>query len=192
MDPFYAECRAYGRIEEKNCNGIVAVRCHGFTSIPAEREDELAEAFSIDNWERPLREYRRPSTERQPFRAIVKDLVSHETYFSKKMLRRMKADLFKLRDMLVFVRDVRKVNYLGGKLIDFSVSWTMPHLMTQFEINSLKTLLLDLNSELYEFDEMVREEGIDTRVRAAPWTKEDIQRHQPCRSSKRLTGRLAQ
>ena len=41
MDPFYNECRAYGRLEEANLNGKVAVRCQGYMTFPAEYEEEL-------------------------------------------------------------------------------------------------------------------------------------------------------
>ena len=41
MDPFYSECRAYGRLEEANLNGKVAVRCQGYMTFPAEDEEEL-------------------------------------------------------------------------------------------------------------------------------------------------------
>jgi hypothetical protein len=75
MDPFYAECRAYGRIEEMNCNGKVAVRCYGFISIPATREEELSIKFNINNWGRSAEEYSKNSTQRQPFHTIAKELV---------------------------------------------------------------------------------------------------------------------
>ena len=35
FDPFYSECRAYGRIQENGKNGSVAVCAHGFMSISA-------------------------------------------------------------------------------------------------------------------------------------------------------------
>ena len=181
MDPFYAECRAYGRIEENNCNGKVAVGCHGFTSVPADREEELSEAFGVADWHRPSDEYERPDSQRYPFRAIVKELVRDETVFTKKMIRGMRADLLRLRDMLVFVRDVRKENYRGGKLVDFSVSWTAPHLMLSPEIQSQEFQEMDLISELFEFDAMVKDEGISTRVKAVPST-ENTRRAQPPRS----------
>ena len=41
MDPFYIECQAYGRLEEANLDGKVAVRCHGYMTFPAEDEEEL-------------------------------------------------------------------------------------------------------------------------------------------------------
>ena len=168
MDPFYAECRAYGRMEERECNGVVAVRCHGFTSVPADREREISEAFDIMDWNRPSDEYDRSISERQPLRAIVKDLRREEICFTKTMVRRMKADLFKLRKILVFVRDIRSDNYLGGKLLDFSVAWTEPHLMLSTDVQSQAAIDIEVTSELHEFDEMVREEGINSKVRAVP------------------------
>lgn len=114
MDPFYAECRAYGRIKEEERGGEVALRCHGFTSIPADREDEMSVAFSVYDWQRPPGDYERPPAQRQPFRAIVKDLALTQVCFTKAMVRKMRADLFTLRDMHVFVRDIRRNNYLGG------------------------------------------------------------------------------
>lgn len=168
MDPFYAECRAYGRIEEKRLNGKVAVRCHGFTSVPAELEDYISEAFGVQDWNRPPEEYKLLDTQRQPFRAVVKDIVRVEVAFTKAMVRMMKADLFALRKILIFVRDLREDNYLGGKLIDFSVSWTSPHLMLTTELRSPEVIDRNLLSELYDFDAMIRNKGIKTRIRAAP------------------------
>jgi hypothetical protein len=87
MDPFYAECRAYERIEEMNCNGKVAVRCD-ITSIPATREEELSIKFNINDWGRSAEEYSKNSTHRQPFRAIVKELVRKDSRFTEKVSTR--------------------------------------------------------------------------------------------------------
>ena len=184
MDPFYAECRAYGRIQEVNCNGEVAVRCHGYTSVSADREGEISESFGIVDWHRPDEEYQRRVTQRQPLRAIVKDLMREEVCFTNRMVRRMKADLYKLREMLVFVRDIRSDNYLGGKLLDFSVSWTAPHLMLSRDVQSRKSINREIASELHDFDDMIKEEGVITRVRAAPYV--DEQHGDQLRRSKRL------
>jgi Kinetochore Sim4 complex subunit FTA2 len=75
MDPFYAECRAYGCISANNRNRKVAVFCYGHTTISAERETELVEKFNILDWQRPLKEYDHPVAQRQPFRTIVKALM---------------------------------------------------------------------------------------------------------------------
>lgn len=168
MDPFYAECRAYGRIEEKKLNGKVAVRCYGFTDVPADREEEISQTFNIniDDWQRPAEEYKRPSFQRQPFRAIVKDLVRTEVCFTKAMVRKMRTDLRKLREIHIVVRDIRSDNYLDGKLVDFSVSWTVPHLMLSRDIRSERAIDISLVSDTYDFDDMIKDEGISTNIRA--------------------------
>lgn len=53
LDPFYAECRAYGRIEESQHNGIVAVHRYGFTAVSAAQEGYLNETFNVSDWDRP-------------------------------------------------------------------------------------------------------------------------------------------
>src|SRR6266536_4288842 len=82
MDPFYAECRAYARIGEEKRNKKrkrdIAVPCYGFLSIPAEWEEKLYRRFGVEAWERPDEEYSSES-QRQPFRALVKELVRDDT-----------------------------------------------------------------------------------------------------------------
>ena len=78
-DPFYNECRAYGRLQDKNLNGKVAVRCHGYITLPASVEEQLKRKFLVSDWDRPGDEYSKPVSQRQPFRAIVKDLIQKET-----------------------------------------------------------------------------------------------------------------
>ena len=168
VDPFYAECRAYGCIEAKGRNGKVAVRCHGFTSIPVSREEELAEKFGIVGWERPGEEEEQADSTGAPLRAIVKELVSDEVPFTGKMIRRMKADLSALRRMCIYTRDIRADNYKGGKLVDFSTSWTKPHIMLSERYWSRKTIDRDKDWELTEFDDMIEESGIPTWIRATP------------------------
>lgn len=70
-DPFYAECRAYGRIASNPQERPIAVACHGFLSIPATQESFFAHKFGITQWDRPQDKL----SVREPFRAIVKDLV---------------------------------------------------------------------------------------------------------------------
>ena len=79
MDPFFNGCRAYGRLDEANQNGKIAVCSHGHMSIPAEMEQELARRFDIQTWDRPSEDYAKPVSKRQPFRAVVKDLIREPT-----------------------------------------------------------------------------------------------------------------
>src|ERR1035438_1962368 len=114
MDPFCAECRAYGRIEEQKCNGKVAVRCYGFTSIPATREKELSIKFNINTWDRPAEEYSMNITQRQPFRAIVKELVRKDSRFTDKVMNSIFFHLKRLRRIGVYPMDIRAPNYKDG------------------------------------------------------------------------------
>lgn len=172
-DPFYAECRAYGRIEDKKQNGKIAVCCYGFMAVSAEREEELAAApFDIDSdeWNRPEEEYDWPITARQPFRAIVKELAR-----SKKRLTRvaqMREDLLALHDMRIYVQDIREDNYINGKLVDFSHSWTDPHMMLDPKIRSQERINDDIEGDLLTFDRMLEEAGIRSRLKALPGSNE--------------------
>lgn len=75
-DPFYNECRAYGRLREAGLDGKVAVRCHGYTTLPPAMESELEERFDVTEWERD--DYDKPVEQRAAFRAIVKDLIEDD------------------------------------------------------------------------------------------------------------------
>ncbi len=63
-----------------------------------------------------------------PVRAIVKDLVGPEVFFFEpEHIGQMAEDLETFHRLGVLVRDIRVGNYLDGKLVDLSRSWTMPH-----------------------------------------------------------------
>lgn len=167
-DPFYAECRAYGRIGDRKRNGKVAVRCHGFTAVSALQEVVLSKTFGVSDWDRPSEQYSLPVAERQSFRAIVKDLVEDQTPFTQTMIARMLRDLKSLRRMALFVRDVKESNYKGGKLVDFSISWTAPHIMLDDRLFYDEDIEEEINWELTQFDTMIEDSKIPTWVRATP------------------------
>jgi len=166
LDPFYAECWAYGRIAETNIKRPVAVPCYGFLAIPAVQENFLSATFGISDWDWPEEEYDRSITDRQSFRAVVKELVTDLVPFSKNMVRGMLADLRSLRNMTVFARDIRADNYRGGKLVDFSVSWTAPYLMLAYALRDRVFIEEDVFKELFEFNKIIEDTGIVTPVRA--------------------------
>ncbi len=166
-DPFYAECRAYGCIEENNQNGKIAVRCDGFTAVSAEYEEELAATtFDVDTseWDRPEQEYDWPIAARQPFRAIVKKLVRSKKRLSR--VAQMREDLLALHRMGIYVQDIREDNYMNGKLIDFSRSWTRPHSLLDPDIRSQDLINKEIVGDFVAFDRMLREAGIRTRLNA--------------------------
>jgi Kinetochore Sim4 complex subunit FTA2 len=172
-DPFYAECRAYGCIERNRQNGAIAVRCYGFMAVSAEREEELAAPpFDVDpgEWNRPEEEYEWPGTARQPFRAIVKELVRSKKRLSR--VAQMRDDLLALHEMGIYVQDIHQENYVKGKLVDFSRSWTHPHMMLDPNIRSQSLIDREIEGDLLAFDRMLEEAGVRTRLKALSGSSE--------------------
>jgi len=166
MDPFFNECRAYGRLIEKNVNGKVAVRCHGYLMVPADREDELKERFGVTTWDRSDEEDLKPASRKEPFRAIVKDLVTEDVSLTAKTAKRMLLDLRRMRKFEVYNMDIQARNYKGGRLVDFSVAMTTPHYL--FIIKPAWRKEDYQYDDLRSFDHMLDEAGIVTLNRATP------------------------
>ena len=165
FDPFYSECRAYGRMEERHQNSIVAVRAYGFMDIPADKEGLMScFPFCANDWNRPDEEYSWPIVERQPFRAIVKDLVHNKANFSN--VAQMRDDLLALQQMGVYVQDIEKANYCNGKLVDFSLCWTAPHVLVNTQVRPQDHIDEELIQVRWEFDRMLEADGIYTRAKA--------------------------
>lgn len=186
VDPFFAECRAYGKIEEyRKCvrskplgraerfqrrdqtqtNDEIAVPCYGYTYLPAmPYEDIIENKFGIKSWNRSTEDSQRLPSQKEPFRAIVKQFVDSKKSVVNpaKMLR----DLKKLRSLGVFQRDVCDRNYKDGLLVDFSVAWTEP--FWRMKLMGEIPLRIMLEDELFQFDEMIQTSGIKTTVRAMP------------------------
>ncbi|KAI9765983.1 MAG: hypothetical protein M1840_006990 [Geoglossum simile] len=130
VDPFFAECRAFGRLIECGLNGDIGVHCYGYIKLPVEFEGMVARtnaARSIGGfcWDRPSQD---GPSQLEPFRGIVKELVSGDPFVSG-MAEKMGADLLKLSNIGVYPIDIKEDNYRGGRLTDFSASWTRPHVM---------------------------------------------------------------
>ncbi|KAK4243471.1 kinetochore Sim4 complex subunit FTA2-domain-containing protein [Corynascus novoguineensis] len=124
LDPFHCECRAYGRLKQEGREDLaVTQRARGIEYPPVGPEDVLNGRNSWGRWEihRGL-----------PVRAIVKELVANDgdaaagKPFAPSRLRDLWKDLEDLHRLGILVRDINPGNYIGGKLIDFSQSWTVP------------------------------------------------------------------
>lgn len=163
MDPFFNECRAYGRLIEKNVNGKVAVRCCGYLMLPADIEDELRERFGVTSWDRPDEEYLKPVSKREPLRAIVKDLVTEDVPLTVKTANKMLLELRKMLKFGIYNMDIQARNYKGGRLIDFSVAITTPH----YWVDTLPVWRYK-DTDLRDFDNMLDEAGVVTSNRAMP------------------------
>ena len=165
MDPFYNECRAYGRLEEANLNGKVAVRCHGYMTFPAEVEEELARRFNVREWNRPSDEYARIVPQRQPLRATIKDLVrSKDIPMTGKVADKILRDMKRMRKCGVYVGEVYPRNYMAGLLVDLSVAKTEPYYLFQLR-PGFQTELIKMG-ELYAWEDMRTEYKLNTTTRA--------------------------
>jgi hypothetical protein len=130
FDPFFAECRAFGRLKECGLDGDAAVHCYGYVKLPLEF-GSIARSFGHFFWDMPSQN---GLSKPQYFRGIVKELVTSKVhFFTSEMTKKMGDDLLKLSRIGVFPRDIRKENYMGGRLTDFSASWTRPHVMLSFK-----------------------------------------------------------
>ena len=181
-DPFYNECRAYGRLIERDVNGKVAVRCHGHMAIPATREEELYRRFEVYEWDRPKDDSKLPVSKRQPFRAIIKDLIEDDQPLTEKNLIRMRKDLLTMHKMGVYPQDVRERNYGGGLLLDFSIAITKPHWVFETkrpwwirtlrnrDVNMLQVIMLE--SGVKTWQRAVRNREYCMKLRGCPDGKE--------------------
>ena len=181
-DPFHNECRAYGRLIECDVNGKVAVRCHGHMAVPAAREEELARRFEVYVWDRPEDDSKLSASERQPFRAIVKDLIEDDRPLNEKKLIRMRKDLLTMHKLGVYPQDVQERNYRGGLLLDFSIAITKPHwvfemkrpwwisTMENDDMNMLQVIMLE--SGVKTWQRAVRNREYCTKLRGCPEGKE--------------------
>ncbi|KAJ8132734.1 hypothetical protein O1611_g891 [Lasiodiplodia mahajangana] len=183
-DPFFAECRAYGRINQyyetiENTNRRrprrsrlklrnasikpIAVPCYGYITLDAEYDTLLRKDFGIIDWDRSEQEDFGQIPKR-PLRALVKQLVSSEVSVANP--RRMLGDLRQLRKLGIFQRDIYARNYKDGLLVDFSVAWTDPHWC--LKALGPYQLGIEKGADLRMFDEMIKRSGIKTVVRATP------------------------
>ena len=159
MDPFYNECRAYGRLIQKKVNGKVAARCYGYLTLSAVIEAKLKKKFGVVVWDRPRKDYTKPVSKRQPFRAIVKELILDDRIWTEKITKKMLKDLWRMRQIGIYPMDVHARNYKRALLIDFSVAITEPHYL--FVIKPLWRVEEDYKlQDLYDFDEMMKDEGV--------------------------------
>ncbi|KAI1159542.1 kinetochore Sim4 complex subunit FTA2-domain-containing protein [Nemania serpens] len=181
-DPFFAECRAYGRIKEARITrGIkekLAVRCHGYLFL-TKRDVRQLERDGVDLGSGSIsKELRPPLFDTTLVRAIVKDFESRPSGLNSRNVRQALRRLRRLNEIQVYNRDIRGENFRGGYLVDFGTSQTEPHcLFDALEKDEAET---KKDEDMIMFDEAVIEEKVKTTARA--FLK---RRRQPPRKAKR-------
>lgn len=176
LDPFYAECRAYGRINMARKQGQIkhdiAVPCFGFIYLD-DRYRKVLDDYGVDLDEHcldsdfssdssPTPNARNPISTR-PIRGIVKHLASKDPGVTYKSVETIRKDIQELNRLKVYNLDVRKDNFRDGKLVDFGSSRTEPHCFITPENGFLsrESRLGDLNM----LDDVVDAEGFIVRWR---------------------------
>ena len=172
FDPFFAECRAFGRLLEERKDDLLAVRCYGYMYLSEEEERRIEQQFDIRDWNRAAED------EAQRLRAILKGLIPFKSPFGRKSFLKMRQTLEQLNKLGIYNMDIREGNYKGGRLFDFSVAITTPHLSFWKKLRSENDILDDMADDLGCFDSMARKAteeqkliSAEQKATQADWSK---------------------
>ncbi|KAH8751105.1 kinetochore Sim4 complex subunit FTA2-domain-containing protein [Diaporthe sp. PMI_573] len=170
-DPFFCECRAYGRIEEAQAREKrvrkVAARCFGFLVLGA-REEEHLKRNGFDLWPETLppgHEYR-TMAEGSPVRALVKEYIEDDPDPDLRAMSWMLKDIGFLNRNKCLNRDIKRDNYRNGLLVDFGCAWTEPHCLIR--LASKERVETWMMTDRVQFDTMARKQGFGDVIRAMP------------------------
>ena len=167
-DPFYAECRAYGRIKEAQKQEL-AVPCHGYLFLQ-ERDTQILREKGVDLDEALIDKLLQVNGGDTRVRAIVKDFVPGDAGVNAGSVCGILGDIRALNQLGIYIGDVRADNFKAGKCVDFGLSLTEPH--WKMELSDEETRWHMEVVDLVRFDEMVKNEGLVTSVRGMPNSSE--------------------
>ncbi|KAF2971659.1 hypothetical protein GQX73_g1889 [Xylaria multiplex] len=177
-DPFYAECRAYGRIQDGRFDKEsklpcirqqVAVKCYGYLLLG--RQDErwlISQGHDLrsDLIDSEVREALGGDTR---VRAIVKHVHEGPKSLHAGNIRRAWANVRLLNNSLkIYNMDIKANNFIGFRLVDFGSSWTEPHAILQYledKEGGVPAKYVTGNDKRH-FDDMIAKEQIPTRLKA--------------------------
>lgn len=125
---------------------------------------QLERTFGIWDWDRPGEEYDKPLPQRQPFRAIVKDLILKDVPLTGKVADKILRDTKRMRRCGIYPGDVCPRNYKNGLLVDMSAARTEPYYL--FNIRPVEQVRKMKNRDLYMWEAMVEENNLQTLLRA--------------------------
>jgi hypothetical protein len=164
-DPFYAECRAYGRIHEaikkRVLRSDIAVPCHGFLFLRP-NDQEALKNLDIDLGLRDIDlDYQKSTIGGLRARAIVKEIASSDSGVNSKSIRKILSKVITMNKAGIYNMDIRIDNFRDGKIVDFGSSWTEPHAL--LDSLSQDAALESKIADRVMFDQMVEEEEIENR-----------------------------
>ncbi|TGJ78287.1 hypothetical protein E0Z10_g10477 [Xylaria hypoxylon] len=180
-DPFYAECRAYGRIgdgrvdrhsKSPRVRQQTAVECYGYLLLSARDERWLIEQghdLKAD-LDREVREALEGDTR---VRAIVKHLdESPGSLHAGNIGRAWKSVSILNNSLKIYNMDIKADNFIGFRLVDFGSSWTEPHEILRYLDKVSKDIAKDKRGRhTQNFNDMIEEEEINTRLRVVPTSR---------------------
>lgn len=120
--------------------------------------------FHIWDWDRPGEEYDKPVSQRQPFRAIVKELILKDVLLTGKVADKTLRDTKRLQRCGIYPGDIRPRNYKNRLLIDISTARTEPYYL--FNIRPVQQMEKMKNRDLNMWEAMVEESNLQTLLRA--------------------------
>ncbi|KAI0490324.1 kinetochore Sim4 complex subunit FTA2-domain-containing protein [Xylaria cf. heliscus] len=179
-DPFYAECRAYGRIQEGFRSGLVtqqtAVKCYGYLLLGKNDEKWLRkEGIDLD-YELLDAELRKALGGDTRIRAIVKQLEKSTAGIHAGNIRRAWRSVYLLNHSLkIYNMDIKADNFIGSRLVDFGSSWTEPHKLLEF-LEKDREMMARANrvKDRVNFTDMIEEEEIPTRLQVRPRSQHQL------------------
>ncbi|RYP52149.1 hypothetical protein DL769_010720 [Monosporascus sp. CRB-8-3] len=169
-DPFYAECRAYGRIQNARVKGQIgkrekiAVGCHGYLLLK-EKDKRRLEKMGLDLCSDVIDDDLRQALGQDVrIRAIVKDLEVDRRGLNSKNIHETFRRVTRLNYLKIYNNDIRAENFMNCRLVDFGRAWTEPHaiLKAMDEVGARTRRRKDR----VNFDEMIEDEGIKTTLKA--------------------------
>lgn len=210
-DPFFAECRAYGRIEgystttpgplrkrrqprkqkPKQIRAKIAARCYGFLALKTADENGYLAAQGIDLWSDidPDDDYRLQA-EGSPIRGLVKEYIApapaagvSATLTVRHYNRMLRSIKILNNTMRIIHRRVQAEAFHphSGLLVSFGTAWTMEPHCIM-DVTAEHIAEVWREADLVMFDDMVEEAGFGNRVRALP----DLEYVEKLRSSGRM------
>lgn len=177
-DPFYAECRAYGKIQQGFDTGTMkthtAVKCHGYLFLKKSDQRWIKDLdLEYRVMDDKLRQAMGGDTR---VRAIVKTLDKNPRKIDAENVRTAWQRVCLLnRSLKIYNMDIRADNFIDYRLVDFGSSWTEPHLLLKYlEDTNPKAARAKRSKDKVNFQDMIEEEDIQTNLRTIPTSRHQL------------------
>ncbi|KAM0548515.1 hypothetical protein ACHAPJ_009838 [Fusarium lateritium] len=144
-EPFNCECRAFGRLQEAGHEEL-ATKCFGYVLLDDEHEQTMMNQFKhldldfkgdeddpgyFDMRSRFLGRHGRLP----PIRGIVKEFEQADQDLQNRGAKKIIKDIIRIQQLGIVNMDVAHRQIINGKLSDFSTAVTIPHFITNPEMN---------------------------------------------------------